>query len=70
MFFKLTPCEYKTKQGIGIGSSVKEVQAAYPNQLNPAVNDTKLVAGTVYGGIIFGLDGGVVSSIFIGAAAE
>ena len=65
-----TPCEYKTKQGIGIGSSVKEVQAAYPNQLNPAVNDTKLVAGTVYGGIIFGLDGGVVSSIFIGAAAE
>ena len=65
-----TPCEYKTKQGIGIGSSVKEVQAAYPNQLNPAVNGTKLVAGTVYGGIIFGLDGGVVSSIFIGAAAE
>ena len=65
-----TPCDYKTKQGIGIGSPAKEVQAAYPNQLNPAVNGTKLVAGTVYGGIIFGLDGGVVSSIFIGAAAE
>ena len=65
-----TPCEYKTKQGIGIGSSVKEVQAAYPNQLNPAVNDTKLVAGTVYGGIIFGMGGGAVSSIFIGAATE
>jgi hypothetical protein len=65
-----TPCEYKTKQGIGIGSSAKEVQAAYPNQLNPAVNDTKLVAGTVYGGIIFGMEGGAVSSIFIGAAAE
>ena len=65
-----TPCEYKTKQGIGIGSSVKEVQAAYPNQLNPAVNDTKLVAGTVYGGIIFGMEGGAVSSIFIGAATE
>ena len=65
-----TPCDYKTKQGIGIGSPAKEVQSAYPNQLNPAVNGTKLVAGTVYGGIIFGLDGGVVSSIFIGAAAE
>ena len=65
-----TPCDYKTKQGIGIGSSVKEVQAAYPNQLNPAVNDTKLVAGTVYGGIIFGMEGGAVSSIFIGAATE
>ena len=65
-----TPCEYKTKQGIGIGSSAKDVQAAYMNQLNPAYSDTKLVAGTIYGGIIFGLDGGVVSSIFIGAAAE
>ena len=65
-----TPCEYKTKQGIGIGSPAKEVQAAYPNQLNPAVNDTKLVAGTVYGGIIFGMEGGAVSSIFIGAATE
>ena len=65
-----TPCEYKTKRGIGIGSPAKEVQAAYPDQLNPEVNETKLVAGTVYGGIIFGLDGGVVSSIFIGAAAE
>ena len=64
------PCNYKTKQGIGIGSPAKEVQAAYPDQLNPEVNETKLVAGTVYGGIIFGLDGGVVSSIFIGAAAE
>ncbi len=64
------PCEYKTKQGIGIGSSAKEVQAAYTNQLNPAYNNTKLVVGTIYGGIIFGLDGGVVSSIFIGAAAE
>lgn len=65
-----TPCDYKTKQGIGIGSSAQEVQAAYPNQLNPAVNGSKLVAGTVYGGIIFGLEGGAVSSIFIGAAAE
>ena len=64
------PCEYKTKQGIGIGSSAKEVQAAYTNKLNPEVNGTKLLVGTVYGGIIFGMDGGVVSSIFIGAAAE
>lgn len=64
------PCEYKTKQGIGIGSSAKEVQIAYTNKLNPAYSGTKLVVGTVYGGIIFGMDGGVVSSIFIGAAAE
>ena len=65
-----SPCEYKTKQGIGIGSSAKEVQAAYTNKLNPAYSDTKLVAGTIYGGIIFGMDSGSVSSIFIGAAAE
>ena len=64
------PCDFKTKQGIGIGSSAKEVQAAYTNQLNPEVNGTNLVVGTVYGGIIFGVDGGVVSSLFIGAAAE
>ena len=64
------PCDYKTKQGIGIGSSAQEVRAAYTSQLNPEHNDTKLVVGTVYGGIIFGMDGGVVSSIFIGAAAE
>ena len=64
------PCDYKTKQGIGIGSSAKEVQAAYANKLNPEVNGTNLVVGTVYGGIIFGMDDGVVSSIFIGAAAE
>ena len=65
-----TPCDYKTKQGIGIGSSAKEVQAAYTDKINPEVNGTKLVVGTVYGGIIFGMDGDVVSSIFIGAAAE
>lgn len=64
------PCDFKTKQGIGIGSSAKEVQAAYTNKLNPEVNGTNLLVGTVYGGIIFGMDGGVVSSLFIGAAAE
>lgn len=64
------PCDYKTKQGIGIGSSAKEVYSAYNNKLNPGFSDSKLVVGTAYGGIIFGMADGVVSSIFIGAAAE
>lgn len=64
------PCDYKTKQDIGIGSSIKEIHSAYNNKLNPESSDSKLVVGTVYGGIIFGMNAGTVSSIFIGAAAE
>ena len=66
------PCDYKTQRGIQIGSSDTEVQNAYKNEINP--QDSKLpatiVAGTVYGGIIFGLTNGFVTSIFIGAATE
>lgn len=65
-----SPCDYKTKQGIGIGSSTKEVHSAYINKLNPEFGDSKLVVGTAYGGIIFGMSDGAVPSIFIGAAAE
>ena len=67
-----SPCDYKTQRGIQIGSSSAEVQRAYKNEINP--QDSKLpatiVAGTVYGGIIFGLTNGFVTSIFIGAATE
>ena len=66
------PCDYKTQRGIQIGSSDTEVQNAYKNEINP--QDSKphatIVAGTVYGGIIFDLTNGFVTSIFIGAATE
>jgi hypothetical protein len=66
------PCDFKTQRGIQIGSKVAEVQLAYKNELNPSSSrpESTIVAGTIYGGIIFGIKDGVVNSIFIGAAAE
>ena len=65
-----SPCKLKTKRGIGIGSTSKAVLAAYKNEINPEFGseDGKLVAGTVYGGIIFGIRDGAVACIFGGAA--
>ena len=67
-----SPCDYKTQRGIQIGSKEIEVQTAYNAEINPhdSKPDSALVAGTIYGGIIFGLREGIVTSIFIGAAAE
>jgi len=63
-----SPCGWKTKRAIGIGATEQEVRNAYKDEINP--NAKGLVAGTIYGGIIFSLNDGLVSSIFIGAAAE
>lgn len=69
-----SPCKYLTSTGhIGIGSSKNEVLTAYKNGIN--LNDyfqseKQIVVGSVYGGIIFGIENDIVSSIFIGAAAE
>ena len=67
-----SPCDYKTQRGIQIGSKVAEVQLAYQPEINPqsGQTDSRIVAGTIYGGIIFGVKQGEVTSIFIGAAAE
>ena len=67
-----SPCDFKTQRGIQIGSHAPEVHAAYKNEINPQNSnpESTIVAGTVYGGIIFGLKDNIVTSIFIGAAAE
>ena len=67
-----SPCDYKTQRGIQIGSSSAEVHRAYKNEINlhDSKSDSSIVAGTIYGGIIFGLKDTIVTSIFIGAAAE
>jgi len=67
-----SPCEYKTQRGIQIGSKAAEVQLAYNNEINPHSSrpESTIVAGTIFGGILFGIKDGVVNSIFIGAAAE
>lgn len=73
--FSLTlvaPSRLKTLRGIGIGSTAQAVLKAYAAEYNPAESQKGLtiVAGTVYGGLIFTLKQGKVSEIFWGAAAE
>ncbi|MFN8240230.1 MAG: hypothetical protein U0X39_05695 [Bacteroidales bacterium] len=72
--YKITataPSSFKTMKGIGIGSSIEEVRKAYEEYIKPGESDENfIVAGTVYGGLMFRFENGKVTSIFIGAAAE
>jgi len=65
-------CDYKTQRGIKIGSSAMDIHAVYKNAVNhkDSKPGERIVCGTIYGGIIFKLQDDIVSSIFIGAAAE
>jgi hypothetical protein len=66
-----SPCKFKTSSGIGIESTKNDVIKAYSNYIDPKSSDDKeIVAGSIYGGIIFKLEDLKVKSIFIGAAAE
>ena len=65
------PCGYKTKKNMGIGSTYKEVMAAYENDIDKSFTDkTSITVGSVYGGIIFSFKNDIAEKIFIGAAAE
>jgi|GEM_PF-3505493 len=66
------PFAGKTSRGFGIGSSAAEVFAAYAAEIDPSFTEpgSKLVAGSVYGGIFFDFEDGKVISIFVGAGAE
>jgi hypothetical protein len=65
------PCDFKTKAGVGIGSSYAEVEAAYKKDIDPEATDkTQITAGSVYGGIIFSFKNDKVNKIFLGAEAE
>ena len=60
-----------TKLGIKVGSPVGDVRKAYGSFENKEDGSAALfVAGSIYGGILFHTEGGKVSSIFFGAAAE
>lgn len=66
-----SPSTLKTKRGVGIGSPESSVTTAYAAEIDPSSVDAQtIVAGTVYGGLIFGLENGRVTSIVLGAAAE
>lgn len=61
----------KTRFGIGVGSTLADVKRAYgPCISNEEGGDDRVVAGTIYGGVIFSIAGGAVDGIFVGAAAE
>jgi hypothetical protein len=66
------PSLFETKRGIHVGSAEADVLKAYQGDINK--EDSKpgetVVAGSIYGGLIFGIKNGVVTDIFLGAAAE
>ncbi len=67
----MEPCSLKTGRNIGIGNNYEETKNVYKQFFNrEESNDSILVAGSIYGGIIFNFRKGKVYRIFLGAAAE
>lgn len=65
------PSDLTTRKGIKIGSTLSEVIAAYDKNIEKPISDSsKIVAGSVYGGLVFTIEKGKVASIFLGASAE
>jgi hypothetical protein len=60
----------KSSRGIGIGSSREEVLKAYEKDIGEQSDEGSIIAGTVYGGIVFWLGEGKVRSIFVGTMAD
>lgn len=67
----IDPCDFKTTRDIGVGSSLSDLEKTYSVFYNKDFsNKETFVAGSIYGGIIFGLENDKVVSIFIGASAD
>lgn len=69
----INPSNLKTSRGIGIGSTKEEVLNAYKEEINKnesSMDSGFIVAGSLFGGLIFELKNDLVTSIFIGASAE
>ncbi len=65
------PCTLKTNKQIAIGNTMQEVQNAYSESIDTTWSDNgNIVAGSVYGGLIFAFEKDILISIFIGASAE
>lgn len=66
-----SPCLFKTKKNIGIGSAYDEVMKTYAQEINKTASDENVVTvGSLYGGIIIEVQNKKVVRIFVGAAAE
>lgn len=66
------PSELETSRGIQIGSTEQEVMEAYADHLDEdySVSGDTLVAGSIYGGLVFTFKDNLVESMFLGAGAE
>jgi hypothetical protein len=66
------PSQIKTDRGVGVGSSEADVRMHYLKDINAedSTPQERIVLGSIYGGVVFGLEKGRVVSIFVGAAAE
>ena len=70
-FWVEAPCREATSQGIRLGDGAQKVRKAYAGLLDPEESTADLlVVGSVYDGVLFTLEGGKVTRIFVGAAAE
>ncbi|MEM9162450.1 MAG: hypothetical protein AAGC54_05200 [Cyanobacteria bacterium P01_F01_bin.4] len=67
-----SPSLLKTQHNIGIGNTWEQVEAAYGDVIEAESSQAyqQLVAGSIYGGLIFSFENGQVSQIFLGAATE
>lgn len=65
------PCELTTARGIGVNASIAEVKQAYQKAIESTeLQDNYLVAGSVYGGLVFKFKNDRVEELFLGARAE
>lgn len=65
------PCSFATSRGVRVGDPESKVRQAYAGLVDAeASGPDGLVVGSVYDGILFRLEGGKVTGIFLGAAAE
>ena len=65
------PFAGETQAGIAVGDGAEEVREAYGGWIDEeASTEERIVAGDVYGGLIFTLEGGSVVRITLGVTAE
>lgn len=65
------PSALRTARNVGIGSAYNEVLNAYKKEIDTEFTDTAyIIAGSMYGGLVFTFVNKEVSTIFLGAAAE
>ena len=67
------PCALATARGLAIGSPRDTVLTLYAGLINPEWDEQasgSILIGTIFGGIMIGIENGLVSSLYIGAMAE